>query len=365
MKRNSPFMSIMVAILLWAVGTVWLRGASATNQPLAEAFIAECAQKAKDALSKKQPATPGKDGWLFLTSELAHIGAGAFWGEKAAAVSKASKPEWADPTPAILDFHKQLAAKGIDLLLAPVPPKAFIYPDKLSDAIQPDDKGNLPRLDIHHQAFYEVLRKEGVQVLDLYPAFQALRLKQESGNGNPSVYCKQDSHWAWPGIVETAAGIEQALAKAPWLQAARDRTADDPIAMNQLTVTLSGDLWKALSEPHPEQETLTIPTAPDSILDDRDSPVLLLGDSHTLFLYSGGDMAASKSGLMLALRERLGFPVDLLGVRGSGATPARLSLFRRSSSDNAYLSKKKLVIWCFTAREFTEASGWRVLPIER
>ena len=58
----------------------------------------------------------------------------------------------------------------------------------------------------------------------------------------------------------------------------------------------------------------------------------------------------------------LGVPIDLVGVRGSGATPARMSLLRRR--DN--MAGKKLVIWCFTAREFTEApGGWRKLPVIR
>ena len=54
------------------------------------------------------------------------------------------------------------------------------------------------------------------------------------------------------------------------------------------------------------------------------------------------------------------FAVDVVGVRGSGATPARINLLRRK--DN--MAGKKLVIWCFSAREFTEATGgWRLVPV--
>src|SRR5437762_9982012 len=49
-----------------------------------------------------------------------------------------SKPESADPIPAIVDFREQLKKRGIDLLLMPVPPKAAIYPEKI-----------LPDVDLH------------------------------------------------------------------------------------------------------------------------------------------------------------------------------------------------------------------------
>jgi alginate O-acetyltransferase complex protein AlgJ len=56
-----------------------------------------------------------------------------------------------------------------------------------------------------------------------------------------------------------------------------------------------------------------------------------------------------------------------VGVRGSGATPARINLYRRSQSDPLYWDTKKLVVWCFTAREFTECgpTGWRILPVKK
>ena len=44
----------------------------------------------------------GDDGWLFLTSELRHLGVGPFWGEHAAAASKATRPDAVDPLPAKL-----------------------------------------------------------------------------------------------------------------------------------------------------------------------------------------------------------------------------------------------------------------------
>lgn len=57
------------------------------------------------------------------------------------------------------------------------------------------------------------------------------------------------------------------------------------------------------------------------------------------------------------------FAVDLVAVQGSGETPARANLMRRARSDPGNLSGKRLVIWCFAAREFTESSGWQKVPM--
>jgi alginate O-acetyltransferase complex protein AlgJ len=56
--------------------------------------------------------------------------------------------------------------------------------------------------------------------------------------------------------------------------------------------------------------------------------------------------------------------VDLIGTKGSGATPVRITLYRRAAADKAYLAGKRLVIWCLSAREFTEAfQGWMKVPV--
>lgn len=78
--------------------------------------------------------------------------------------------------------------------------------------------------------------------------------------------------------------------------------------------------------------------------------------------HGGGDMHARGAGLADHLAKELGFPVDLVAVRGSGATPSRISLMRRRDD----LAGKKVVIWCLSVREFSESvQGWRLLPVIR
>src|ERR1051326_5807752 len=97
----------------------------------AQDFAAELAKKVQDLEKSKAAAVAGSDGWLFVGGELRLLSLGKFWGSDAAKVSRAHKPELADPVPAILDFQQQLKTRGIELLVVPVPPKASVYPEKI------------------------------------------------------------------------------------------------------------------------------------------------------------------------------------------------------------------------------------------
>ncbi len=324
----------------------------------AEPFPAVCARLAAEAEAESRMVVEGRDGWLFLAGELRHVGAGPFWGEAAVAVSRASRPEQADPLPVIVDFKQQLDELGIELLLVPVPPKALIYPDGLVERAAPGE----PPASVLPE-FYSRLREQGVNVLDLAPLFH--RERAEMAPGAPDLYCRQDSHWSVQGCRLAARALAQELSGREWLAELARQSFD----LSEGDIELRGDLWQALSEPRPERERIPIRRVQRNrqpIEPDRASPVLLLGDSHALVFHAGGDMHTAGAGLADQLAAELGFALDVLGVRGSGATPARISLFRRSRADGDYLAGKKAIIWCFSAREFTEATGWSVVPfVER
>jgi alginate O-acetyltransferase complex protein AlgJ len=325
------------------------------------AFQADCAKKAEAVAKAGRMTVAGKDGWLFFGPELRHLSVGPFWGANAKKASHANDPRYADPLPAILDFKRQLGKAGIELLLVPVPPKAAIYPDDLSDAV-PATK-TPPRLDPNLQAFYALLRKNDVNVLDLTADFLANR----AGSNGP-VYCKQDTHWSDKGCVLAANRIATMVKKKTWLKTAPKLK----LSAKWETVTVSGDLREDLGANAPAKESLPIrvvgtPSGGQLIPAETSdaSPILLLGDSYTLVFHSGGDMLARGAGLADQLAYELGIPIDLIGVRGSGATPARISLMRKARSHPSYLKGKKLVIWCLGAREFTESEGWQKVPIVR
>lgn len=305
----------------------------------------------------KSAVLSGREGWLFLSSELHFLSAPEFWGAAASSVSKASNPDWADPLPAILDFHAQLKAHGIQLLVVPVPPKAALYPEQLpalEDSTPAPTPGQVPSL----AGFYKVLEKEGVQVLDLVPVLLENR-KSEHG----PAFCTTDSHWSGNACVLAAQAISQRIT------ALLPASLRNPFSAEWKSASFRGDLPDLPGAPASGSPQETLPVrrilheSSGAVSPDPDSPLLLIGDSHTLVFH---DFLAENSGLLDQLAFETALAPDLIGTRGSGATPVRISLLRRSVKDPGFLSKKKVVVWCFSAREFTESeSGWQKVAVSR
>ncbi len=318
---------------------------------------AETVQQQMAVLAGSAGATgvvPGKDGWLFLQEELEHLGSAAFYGQEVLKTSKAAKPEFADPLPAIVDFNDQLKELGIKLFFVPIPPKGLIYPDKLPGDFTREMVAELSR---PYEEFYAKLADQGVEVLDLIPIFNADRDKAQ-------IYCKTDSHFSGQGIEIVADELNQKINRTDWYAA----VAKTKYKKEQRSVDIVGDLSVML---HLDtKETIPLHFVSDAatgknVVSDPDSPVLLLGDSHTLVFSVGGDLHTTGAGLFDQLSADLGFPVDLLGVRGSGATPSRIKLYQRSRKDPSLLAKKKVVVWCLSARELTGSGGWRKIPVAK
>ena len=352
---------VLAAIALCVAGCASpSRAAEPDLAPNVPAFRAACAALAKAADDADKMVVRGRDGWLFLASELRHVSVGKFWGDAAAKVSRARNPKHADPLPAIVDFNDQLKKLNIELILVPVPPKAVVYPAMVSAGL----KGTKPepRLDPQHEAFYKLLGEKGVTVLDIAPELIAHR-NDKAG----ATYCEQDSHWSGRACVLTAGLIAKHIKGRPWLRGLAKNAFDHETR----AVEISGDLWQALKDDALPREKMPLrfvgrKTAAgiEPVEPDRKSPVLLLADSHGLVFHAGGDMHAAGAGLADQLALELDFAVDVLAVRGSGATAARVSLYRRGRRDAGYIKGKKLIIWCFSAREFTETfTGWRKLPV--
>lgn len=295
------------------------------------------------------PVVSGTDGWLFLKKELRFLNIGPFWGEQAKTASQATRADARDPTPAIVAFNQALSEKGVTLLLVPVPPKALIYSEYVPDA----DKGK--GWGVNLDQYYTILRDKGVRVLDLRQTFYALKKKQDN-----LLYCQGDTHWSGYGITVAAGQIAKVIESLT-------PKGNTKYTANRRNIQISGDLRQMLGDAE-KKEIIAIREIVDAAgrisEPDPTSPVLVLGDSHVLVFHDGGDMYARGAGLSDQLTFSLAGPVDVIGVRGSGATPARLSLYRKVQRTGDYWSGKKVVIWCFAAREFTESDGWRVLPIE-
>ena len=317
---------------------------------------------AADAEAAGRTTVAGLDDWLFFGPELRHVSVGPFWGADAAAVSRAGQPEASDPLAAILDFRAQLRELGVGLIVMPVPAKSVIYPDRLADELS--DLSSPPRLDPDHLVFYTLLRQQGVEVLDLTERFLQVR-----NHPRGPLYCRRDTHWSGVGCAVAGAYLASALLSRSWYSAPG---GDAPYVANWRGVTINGDLAREAAEgatgeslrlreisiAHGADAGSFVPPEPDP-----NSPVILLGDSHNLVFHSGDDMHATGGGLPEQLAFELGFPVDVVAVRGSASTAARVNLLRRAQADPTYWDGKRMVIWSFSVREFTEGDGWPIIPI--
>ncbi|HJJ97381.1 MAG TPA: hypothetical protein O0X38_07110 [Methanocorpusculum sp.] len=298
---------------------------------------AELSDAASAALQKVVPGTiTMKDAntWLYSRNELEHLSRGPLANGNVINVSVAKRNQ--DPITALAEFHDSLKKLGIRLILVPVPPKAAVKPFtglQKGDAMQ------------YLKPFYSELRARGIEVLDLSDAFQNADAEK--------CYCRTDAHWSPFGIAIAA----DELAKLIPLK------DSEKYVVTARIEKISGDLAKSLNASSPETEELPMQTVVGKTIAEN-APVLLMGDSHTLVFSTGGDMLASDAGLAELLALRLGMPIDRIGVKGSAATAVRINLFRKAKKDPAWLKNKKVVIYCFTCREFTEsAGGWTVVPV--
>jgi len=296
------------------------------------------------AAGTDSPVVEGKDGWLFLTKELESYARPTFWG--------ADAPDL-PPLSAIKDFHDQLEAEGIELIVVPVPGKVAIYPDQLGDLAPEALEGSTQEQFIAH------LRDAGVSVVDLAPAYRKMR----ADGIDP--HLKQDSHWTPEGLEAAVEQVAEKLKAGEWYPDAekgKSETTPEEITAEGDLVTLGKLEGRA-----PESLEIQRTTALEGSVENAGSPVVLIGDSHAI-VYSkpiSGGIQAEGAGFAERLFAHTGLGSDIVVNQGSGVNAPRARLARRKGEE-ANLAGKKAVIWVFSARDFTEEPrGWAPIPVIR
>jgi alginate O-acetyltransferase complex protein AlgJ len=229
----------------------------------------------------------GRDGWLFYKPD----------------VELLTNPPKADPLPAFREFHQQLAARGIKLLLMPAPSKATIHPEALGGT-------GAPLYPHWWSSLRRQIEAEGVAVFDPAPLVKT--------------YLKTDTHWQPEAMELVARELAKLLSGLP--------VVDEPdFEERSVTVTNAADIAVMLGVTYPK-ETVSIRQVrqgrrPWESSDDAD--VLVLGDSYAN-IYSGPEIKWGKAA-------------------GLAEQPDRLT-------------GKRVVIWEFSAREL-EIGDWKLLPV--
>lgn len=306
---------------------------AAMAQPDSFAAVAAARAEAASGFALKGDAP----GWLFLRDDAAHAGKGEFW---KAAPSPA--------VPVITKFRESLTAAGVTLILAPVPSKAVIYPDKLAAGTAPGAAGS-------SAPFLGELKATGATVVDLEAVFR------EARGRSTEVFCATDSHWSPAGLALAA----KAMAAVPALAALAKPGPYVTGAPEKLAIT--GDLAASPGLENTPEEELTLTkigtgsaNAPSPVPAASASPVILMGDSHTMVFTDGASlgMHCQGAGLRDHLQALLGFPLVQLSNQNSGGTGARRLFNQRLQANPAWLKDVKVVVWVFSIREFS-LGKWR------
>ena len=304
----------------------------------------------------------GRDGWLFYRKDIDSLTGHGFLdpavlARRAAGGSELVAPPQPDPIKAIVDFRDQLASRGIDLIVMPVPIKPTVYPERFSARYE-GRTGVVQNSSF--KAFLERLEREGVTCLDVAP----LLAEAKSAAPDRPLYLKTDTHWTPEGMELAATALASLARSTVPLPPAIDRFS--AIATE---VTALGDVAGMLKLPPerrifpPETVTIRQVQSGDAVLrPDRKAEVLFLGDSFAN-IYSLAPMGwGDASGLVEHLALALGLPVDAITRNDAGSFATREMLAKELQRGNDRLAGKKLVIWEFAARELAWGD-WKILPM--
>ena len=260
-----------------------------------------------------------------------------------------------DPRPAILDLHRQLEARGIELLFLAVPTKAMAR----SGSLVPSAESGGPWL--HNPsfgAFRDDLERAGIQVVD------ATEMAAELEAAGTASFLRTDSHWS-PELVDAvarvvAAGIDEGLSfEAPrraWREASE-------------SVVGTGDLVRLLEWPGswPDEEEVRLRKV--ATFDGRPwqadprAEILLLGDSFSN-VFSTADLGwGSAAGLGERLSFHLGRTLDRIAVNDGSATAVRERWATSLASEGRDLESLRLVIYQVAVRELS-SGDWRRVVLE-
>jgi len=293
-------------------------------------------------------ALMGRDGWFFYKPGVDYL-------IQRQPILQASSAQ-GDPLAAIVSFRDQLAARGIRLLVVPVPNKESVYAEMLTRRAEGIDVALCPET----RALLDQLAAAGVEVVDLFEAFAAAKRGQHGPDG-AALYLAQDSHWSPAGAELAARLVAQRCVRRGWI---RPGTAD--YACKPLSLRRSGDLLQMLQSPqverHVEPEEVHARQVVDRgtgalCKDQPDAPVLVLGDSFLRVFEYDEPRAA---GFLAHLARELRQPVAALVSDGGASTLVRQDLYRRRE----LLAKKTLLIWEFVERDIRfGAEGWQFVPL--
>jgi len=283
----------------------------------------------------------GRDGWLFYRPDVEYVTGPPVLDPLQMRHRNGVQP---DPIKAIVGFRNQLAARGIELIIVPLPVKPGIEANKLSA----DAAGRSP---LHNASFAEFkarLEKAGVRIFDPVPSLL-------EGNADAPRYLQTDTHWR-PETMERVAENLAALIQP----STSTGHATLQVTQKEITAPL-GDLARMLKLPPaqnlwpPEKVTIHEVLSGNELWHpSKEADILLLGDSFSnIFSLESAGWGVSAGFAEHLSRALGGRPLDCILRNGEGANATRQILSSDLARGHDRLAGKKLVIWEFVEREIT------------
>lgn len=316
----------------------------------------------------------GFENMLFYHPDLKSLsGYGPLKPEPFSVMKDPEQAKLSGPGEIIPAFAAQLKERGIDLLLVPVPLKPMIYSEYLNSR---ETREWITHPDA--PAFYESLRKQGVDVLDLTAVLAKLRgerkhiyyLEANSQNREiakkteealklkKDVFLRQDTHWTVDGMSESAEQVA-AYVKKKYPQHLLINRENVIRAVDGAERSSMGDLVKLLDLKMPgkfydEEEQFVKVIGPGT--ENKHSPITLLGDSFVNIYddpslgFENPEQPAERihAGFAQHLSQQLQQSLDVIAMNGKGSTGVRRELAKRYDDE---VRSKKLVIWVIAARD--------------
>jgi hypothetical protein len=285
----------------------------------------------------------GHDGWLFYRPGLLTM------------TQRPPVPAQ-DPYPAIKSFHDQLQARGIHLIVLPVPNKESVHPEQLSRRADQSGVIKTRRL----RALLDRLQAAGIEFVDLFELFDRAQ-RADTRINRQALYLYKDTHWSPAGMKLAAEAVARRIIERRLLQPGT--TAYDE---RQVPLERPGDLIEMLQSPPidravaPERLSCSQVIERDTGRPYHDAPgarVLILGDSF-LRMYERDE--PTSAGLIAHLARELRQPLSSIINDGGASTLVRQDLARRPR----LLADKSLVIWEFVERDIVDGTeGWQIIPL--
>lgn len=293
-------------------------------------------------------AIVGKDGWLFYTNDIAYL---------TAKTNCEKREQYRLAVECIADFSAQLAARGIELIVMPVPLKTMIYPEKLSGEY--DDQTYLQNSE--YNRWISELEKRQIRVVD--PTMKLCVMKR---SGIPT-YLKTDTHWT-PQAMEAVAGEV-----CRQIEEIGVSESDSSLAYTRVeqSVSQQGDIYTMLKLKMPitwlpcEQvvsHAVWKENGHEKWNPEKQAEILLLGDSFSN-IYSLAEMGwGTSAGLAEQISYCMNCAVDVIRRNDKGSIATRQILQSDLLRGNDRLAGKRVVVWEFAMRELMQGD-WRKLDM--